>query len=383
MQVFISWSQPTSRQIAEILKKELYSFFNEKIEFWVSSKDIPAGDVSITSIISALQKSDMIITCLDSSNYNKSWTYFETGVVFGRNYDRDNIQPVVLPIIFDNLEVDDFKKTPFTDLQLQKFSRKCVEKIINDINQKYKDINGEFAIASSTLQKYFKETWSNLHKQVNTIIMQQTSGSDILITDKNVTEIISRYKNFPIPSYGRVIKYDSGFETSYFYDFLLENVKKRLYIFGRKNRKIGDRTLSKKFESVLKKDIDLKMLFLNPNSEYAKGRKAQDTDSFREKLVTSIKEIHERFISQKLDISQYCRMYDNLRTSEIIIADEVIFYKDMAYSKDGKPLHFTDNSFCITPINSILGNKYFKVFETAWDTYEDQKITTSFISTLT
>lgn len=382
MQVFISWSQPTSRQIAEILKKEFYSFFNEKIEFWVSSEDIPAGDVSITRIISALQKSDMIITCLDSSNYNKSWIYFETGVVFGRNYDRDNIQPVVLPIIFDNLEIDDFKKTPFTDLQLQKFNKKCVEKTINDINQKYKDINGDFAIAPSTSKRFFNETWSNLHKEVNNIIMQRTSGSDMLITDKNVTEIISRYKNFPIPSYGSVIKYDSGFETSYFYDFLLENVKKRLYIFGRKNRKIGDRTLSQKFKSILENNIDLRMLFLNPNSEYAKGHQAQDTDFFREKLVASIKEINERFETQKLDISHYCRMYDEVRTSEIIIADEVIFYKDIAYAMDGKPLHFTNDSFCITSINSMLGSKYYKLFDAAWNKYEDQKITTSFISAL-
>lgn len=382
MQVFISWSQPTSKQIAEVLKKELFQFFNERIEFWVSSEDILAGDVSITSIISALQKSEMIITCLDSSNYNRSWIYFETGVVFGRNYDRDNVQPVVLPIIFDNLKIDNFKKTPFKDLQLQKFNKDSVERVFKNINTKYKEIYGDYVIAPSTFQKYFKETWSNLYNQVNNIIMQQTLGSDILLTEKNVTEIISRYKNFPSPMYGSVIKYDSGFETSYFYDLLLENVRKRLYIFGRKNRKIGDRTLCSKFNSMLDNNVDLKMLFLNPNSKYAEDHQAQDTHSFREKLVSSIKEIHERFTNHKSDISKYCRMYDELRASEIIIADDVVFFKDLAYTKDGKPLHFTDSSFSVTSINSILGDGYFKKFVSTWDRYEEQKITTSFISTL-
>lgn len=382
MQVFISWSQPTSREIAKVLKNELYTFFNEKIEFWVSSEDILAGEVSITKIISALQNSDMIITCLDASNYNKSWLYFETGAVFGRQYNPNNVQSVVFPIIFDDLEIAEFNKTPFKELQLQKFNKGSIEKIAKNINQKYRELTGELAIASTTFEKYFKDTWSNLYDSVNNIIVQQTMESDNVITKENVTEKLSRYANFPSPAPGSVIRYDSGFETSYFYDFLLENVKKRLYIFGRKNRKITDKTLNTKLKSVLNNNVDLRMLFLNPNSAQAKDRVAQDTDRFRDKLLMSINELHELFKSENKEMSQFCRMYNEQRESEIIIADEVVFYKDLAYSEDGKPLHFTNQSFCITAINNPLGNKYFTLFEKTWKKAETDSITDEFIESL-
>ena len=380
MQVFISWSQEKSRKIAEVLKEELYLLFNQEIIFWVSSKDIPFGDVSVSSIVNALQKSEMIITCLDSSNYKKSWLYFETGAVFLRNYEGDS-KPIVFPVIFDNLEFSDFDGTPFRDLQLQRFNRNSIKRLAENINKRYEKMHGKPAIAASSFERYFNHTWSNLQKKINNIITQHYTEGDTVLTDKNVTDKLSKYKDFPTPSHGPVIRYDSGFETIYFYDFLLTNVSKRLYIFGRKNKKISDRTLNKKVKEILNKEIDFRLLYLNPSSDYAKDRKAQDVDNFKQKLMISMKDMCEIFNEKNLDISKCCRMYDKLRDSEIIIADEVVFYKDLAYSKDGKPLHFTNESFCITAINSELGDKYYKDFVTTWNECENERLTNSLVST--
>ena len=380
MQVFISWSQPTSRQIAEILKDELYSFFNEKIEFWFSSTDISAGDVAINSIIDSLQKSDIIITCLDSSNFNKTWIYFETGVIFGRNYNKE--KHVVFPIIFDDISFDDFKGTPFTYFQLKIFNKDNLKKILEEINDLYKIQNGDYARNLNTFQTRFKETWNKLNKQINTNIMKKCSKSGSMITTKNIVDKLSHYKAFPAPSLGSVIKYDSGFETNYFYDFLLENAKKRLYIYGRKNKKLGDKTFKDKFKKILDNKIDLKILFLNPNSNYAKDKKAQDIASFKSALIACILDISERFKKNNLDISHYCRMYDEQRASEIIIADEVVFYKDLAYSTEGKPLHFTNESFYITSVDSLLGKKYYDIFDITWNKYKENLITESLLKSL-
>lgn len=382
MKVFVSWSQPTSHKIAESIKEELSYIFNGKVEFWYSEEDIGGGGIAFSTIISALQESDMIIVCLDSSNYNKPWIYFESGFVFGKEYPADEGKPVIFPIVFDDLKFDTFKSTPFTNIQLRKFSKKCLKEVLKRIDEIHKAKYGDPVFNPEAFQRFLDVSWSNLSKRVNNIIVQRTDGGNSMITEENVTDLIARYGNFPTPTFGPVIMYSSGFETNYFYDFLLENVQKRLYIFGRKNSKLRNRSYNVKFQELQSKKVDLKMLFLNPNSEYAQGKSAQDTADFRTKLITSIKDHYERFQEQKLDISDYCRMYDEKRTSEIIVADNVVFYKDLAYSDSGSPLHFTNASFSIISVDSTIGSDYFRLFEKVWNQCESTKITSSFLETL-
>lgn len=378
MTVFISWSQPTSHSVAEILKEELDTLFNGKVEFWVSSVDIAAGNISINSIISALQRSHMAIVCLDSSNYKRPWIYYETGIVFGRNYNTQNDNlPVIFPVIFDDLKVDHFVKTPFYEMQLMRFNRENAFKITKSINEKSEEITGESILNQRSLDRFFDNIWPQLYGRIDTIIKQKISGGHNMITEDNVAEKLTKY-SFPEPSYGDVLRYSSGFETFNFYKFLLENVTTRLYIFGRKNHKISERSFDSNYIKILENKVDLKILFLNPNSELAKSDIAQDISDFREKLIISIKDFIERYrkISEH-NIEDNCRMYSEPRKSEIIIADDVVFYRDLAYTSDGKPEHFTDQAFFVASINSQLGTEYYKTFQSVWDNNSTSKITST------
>lgn len=365
MTVFISWSQDKSREIALILKEFLPDLFDQKITFWLSSVDISTGGISFSDIVEALQQSSMIIVCLDSSNYTKPWLYFETGTVFGRNHAQGGASSV-LPIMFDNLCVSDFSGTPFSDLQLVNFTKGNMRKALDQINEAYFRKMGNWAISKQSLDRFFDTVWPAIYSKIDSIIKQRGVESSMRLSQSNVTELLEKHGGFPKPTIGDVIRYATGFETYSFYDFLLKNVTSRLYIFGRKNRKLSDSTLNEGFAALKDKQIDLRILFLNPASEYAKRGTPQAIEKFQERLILSLYDFVTRYEALNADISKDCRMYSVKRENEIIVADDIIFYKDVAFSPEGTPLHFTNGCFYVVPIDSQLGQMYYNQFNTVW-----------------
>ena len=204
-----------------------------------------------------------------------------------------------------------------------------------------------------------------------------------MLCESNVVEKLRNYKNFPEPVFGgNVMRYGSGFETQPFYEFLLENVTSRLYVFGRKNSKMGGIELAKKFKQLMDKNVEMKILFMNPNSAFAEGRRAQNIPDFRNALIGSIKKYSEKFSSMGLNIEDYCRMYSNQRDCEYIIADHVVFYKELSFTQNQLPAHFTGASFTVAATESQLGSFYLKSFNDIWEENKDNSITKDFVATL-
>lgn len=382
MKVFISWSQDTSKSIAPILKENFEYFFNKQIEFWVSSLDITTGSFFTVDILETLSETDVGIICLDKSNFKQNWLYFESGFIYGHNYDiSSKRKQIIFPIIFDNSKVDIFSGTPFQHLQLKYFNKDNIKNMLKKINECYYIKNNRYPVDLEIFERHFESIWNKLYSDVNNIIQQNIVGGDGVLTEDNIVTKISKY-NFPAPIYGDVIEFSKGFETHNFYLFLLQNTSKRLYIFGRKNRKLTDRSFEQELSTILSKNIDFRLLYLSPNSTLAQSGIAQDLEDFREKLIFSIKEFSNTLKTLSYSPEDYCRMYDEKRESELIIADNVVFYKDMEYASDGKPLHFTNSKFYVTSINSILGSKYFDIFKEIWEKNEKNKITSSFVQGL-
>lgn len=382
MRVFISWSQKASEKIAKILKETLTTFFNEKIDFWVSAEDINSGSISANEIITALQGSDMAIICLDSSNYTRPWIYFETGVIFGRKYDRNltGEASVVYPIIFDELRFEDFSNTPFKDLQLMRFNKQSFRDMLLKINDYYNWITEKELLGQGIFDVLFNTTWNNIHNSVNSIIEQNINGAETVLNSDNVVEILKKYDGFPEAKFGNAIQYEKGFETHTFYKFLLDNVKERLFIFGRKNSKIIQKDLEEDIGNILDKNVDLRMLYIHPDAEESINNTAQAIDDFRDKLIISLKYAIERFSNLGRNIEEHCRLYKTKRDSEIIIADNVVFFKDLEYSEKGKLLQFTNASFFIVSVNSQIGSNYFHKFTDTWDSAE--KVTKEMIKAM-
>ena len=388
MTVFISWSKQTSKEIALILKDALSDIFVKKIDFWVSDNDITAGSLFVNQIINELMKCQMIITVLDSMNFQNPWLYFENGIVFSKEFKQNHVLngkeiPFMFPIVFDSLSLDEFKGTPFGEFQLSRFNKESLFKLANAINNQYYIHTKEYLLPETALKTQFSNYWNKIEYSINTIIRQKLSGDENMIDKENVTKMLEKYfvNNLPETNNGDIICYSFGFETEIFYKFLLENTKKRLYIFGRKNRKLTSFEFDSAFDKLLSKnDFDLKILYINPDCESSINGSAQDVENFRHKLISSMQYMNERLKKIKKTISEYCRMYSINRDSEIIVADNVVFYKDLGFSLDGKPLHFTNCSFSLTSINSTLGSYYCNKFQNCWNDSTTEIITTEYIN---
>lgn len=377
--VFISWSQEKSHMIAKIIKESLCDLFDNKIEFWVSSEDIEGGSFPVSTILDALSNSSMALLCLDKSNYQTPWIYYEAGIVFGKNWniakdtDAKNTTefknlPIVVPMVFDKTEKTLFEKTPLKNMQIVSFEKSAFKKFVTDVNKAYFKTQKTYALPQEALMTRFDQIWKGLSDKISVVIKGEDKGGRNMLTEKNIVEKIKKYNSFPVPTPGNVIRFASGFETDDFYKFLLENVSRRLYIFGRKNRKLSNSRFDVMYKKMVKKKIDIKILFLDPNCDNAQNNSAQDNANFVEELKASIKRFRNRYDKLGLDISDHCRFYSEKRMYEIIVADNVVLYKELAYTSDGKPLHFTGQSFYVTSVESQLGTEQFATFSNVWNT---------------
>lgn len=80
--MFISWSGPLGRQIAEELKEQILD--DSGIFAWVSSQNIGAGEPFFTEIDRAAKECDMAIGCITPGAARRPWINFEFGLLYGR-----------------------------------------------------------------------------------------------------------------------------------------------------------------------------------------------------------------------------------------------------------------------------------------------------------
>ena len=78
MQIFISWSGPTSQQIAVILRRWIQDVF-PSISAWMSAGDIEPGSLWNTRLVDELNKSSLGILCLTQDSLDAPWMIFEAG----------------------------------------------------------------------------------------------------------------------------------------------------------------------------------------------------------------------------------------------------------------------------------------------------------------
>jgi len=78
--VFLSWSGPRSRRVAENLHSWLPDVL-PAIETWFSDKDIDKGSRWGTELARELEKADFAIVCVTPENVASSWLTFEVGCV--------------------------------------------------------------------------------------------------------------------------------------------------------------------------------------------------------------------------------------------------------------------------------------------------------------
>jgi hypothetical protein len=93
--IFISWSKPKSKQVAETLKEIIATCFGDRIEIFISETSISYGDIWYSKILSNINSSDLGIVVMTDENINEPWLMFEAGalstiplipILYGRDY---------------------------------------------------------------------------------------------------------------------------------------------------------------------------------------------------------------------------------------------------------------------------------------------------------
>ena len=80
MKVFISWSGPRSKAVAELLRDWIKCVI-QATRPWISTRDIDRGALWFTEISDQLKDTTVGIVCLTQENKNKPWILFEAGAL--------------------------------------------------------------------------------------------------------------------------------------------------------------------------------------------------------------------------------------------------------------------------------------------------------------
>jgi hypothetical protein len=79
--IFISWSVPLSKRIADHLYDWIEKIFQEKVTMFLSNKEIQTGSRWIIDIGNHLNDTAFGIFCITKENINSSWINFEAGAI--------------------------------------------------------------------------------------------------------------------------------------------------------------------------------------------------------------------------------------------------------------------------------------------------------------
>lgn len=363
MKIFLSWSKLKSKELAMVTKDFLEGMFRGTITVWMSSESIAYGSMSMLDINKALKDSEKCITFITEENVNSPWIMYEAGAIAGKNYleSESDIGDAVVPIIFDNIDSKNFVSHPLNQFQRLSFCKESMYKLIKQLNVKTNAFSDD-----KTLEKQFNLNWNSLNKSIKNILQRYSLKGKSPVTCDFLINAFDKV-NFPAPDCGPIVKYDSGFETQQLYDVLLNNVDKRLWIFGRKNRKLfstENRHFFKDLNRRQKNGFDFRCLFIDPSSDNI--LKAQRGDNFINKLMVCLNEAKELLTSNGINAKEVCKLYSCERTDEIIIIDNAIVYSHITYAHDDFPHPLTKAPFFVLDIENPIGCKYYQLFENVW-----------------
>ena len=361
MNIFISWSKKHSQETAEALKAFMYTFFNNRLTLWVSSLDIEIGSRNMVAIKDALMDSDMGIFCLNSSNYQAPWMLFEAGVISAKEVDNKN---TVYPILFGGLKKKELSESPLNQFQMITFEKAKFKKMMKELHDK---LDPPVYEKNDLFDQYFNTNWKILLVNINKIYHKMIGGERALNKESAIEAF--EQKQFPRPHLGKVVLYESGFERQLFYEVLLNNVSNRLWIFGRKNRKLFSQENQGFFRKITARKsnkLDLRILFLDSNSDKTILSNAQQKSNFKNILKACLIDAAATLNENGINPSSVCKTYQFVRSDHIFVVDNVVIFSKICYDEYDKPQHLTNASFKVVEASDEIGLYYMTKFENAW-----------------
>ena len=354
MKVFVSWSGKRSRLYAKALVRWLPGVINA-LKPWMSDKDIAAGIPWFEKMGKTLASHDIGLICVTPENMGAPWLTFEVGAL-SKAFEVSRVCPILFG--FDTAELTG----PLSQFQSTKFEKESMKKLLNDLN----DLQGSSKLEKDILENSFNNSWQQLKKRIERLSKTKLDG-DARCWD-GVLKVLTS-PTFPTPSIGRAAYFSYGFESHALYDSLCSFTQNRLYIFGRKNRKLFDKDHRSFFEQLKKrldKGFDFRCLFLDPESSHEVLHASHQDADFKKQLNNCLTNAISLLEELNIDAGKICRKYQLIRVFHLIIADNAVLYTPIQMDEAGCPHRLTRSPFTIVDANDSVGASMVKMYEDIW-----------------
>ena len=155
--VFISWSKPKSKSVAEAFRDWLPSVI-QAVKPWLSSHDINKGARWSREIAGQLKDAKVGIVCLTPENLDAPWLNFEAGALSKTVEDA-----FVCPYLFgvEPAQV----KGPLSQFQLTKAEKQDTRQLLGTINKAL----GETGLTEPQLDRVFEKWWPEIEEKLRAI----------------------------------------------------------------------------------------------------------------------------------------------------------------------------------------------------------------------
>jgi len=175
MKVFVSWSGPDTKALAESIKLWLPKILLGKVELFVSSQDIAKGERGLSVIAESLDAIDYGLVILTKANQEAKWINFEAGAL-GKSLGKALVSPLLVDLTESDVSgpLAQFQMTTLTD-------RDDVWKLVCDINKALPE-----PFPEDGLQVLFDSAWPGFEKAV----AKARKGSEPTKTSRPAEDIL-------------------------------------------------------------------------------------------------------------------------------------------------------------------------------------------------
>jgi hypothetical protein len=160
MKVFISWSGPRSKVVAEALGYWLPKVL-QAVRTFVSTNSIDKGTRWRSIVANELEQSSFGIVCLTPENLTAPWILFEAGAL--SKQQKDN----VCTVLYD-VEPTDFGD-PLSQFQTTKIDKDDVKDLVKVINR----VNVDASLTETDLEETFEVWWPKFEERLTSIPKSQ------------------------------------------------------------------------------------------------------------------------------------------------------------------------------------------------------------------
>lgn len=179
MKVFLSWSGPRSRYLAETLRIWLPRVI-QSLRPWMSDEDISPGSRWLTDISKELGDAKVGILCVTPENQSNPWLVFEAGAL-----SKTLEQPFVCPLLFDMSPGQ--LKGPLAQFQALSLDRGGVLRMLLNLNS----APGHPSLPDKDLEETFDVWWPKLEERLEDVPKADTEVIEKRSTDDLLEEVLS------------------------------------------------------------------------------------------------------------------------------------------------------------------------------------------------